>query len=49
MTKDQELLKQKALDIISDITSVRNPNRWEDITTLIEQYGEKSRDIQKKP
>jgi hypothetical protein len=45
LTKEQELEKREALDIISDITSVRNPNRMEDIALIKEIFGKKAKEL----
>lgn len=47
LTKDQELAKREALDIISDVTSVRNPNRMEDIARIKEIFGPIAKQIKR--
>lgn len=48
LTREQELLKMKTLDIISDITSVRNPHRIIDMERLVQTFGPISQVISKK-
>ena len=48
LTRHNELIKLKAADIFSDISSVRNPNRMKDMEEFIRIYEEKSHQIKEK-
>lgn len=47
LTKEQEERKMEALLAIGSITSIRNPNRIEDIEEILRLYGEKAKKIDK--
>lgn len=46
MSRSQELDKQKALNIISNMTSARNPSRFSVIAEIIEKWGEASDELE---
>lgn len=39
LTREQEALKLQAISIISDVTSIRNPDRIEAIENIIKTFG----------
>ena len=48
LNRHNELVKQEAADIFSDISSIRNPNRMNDMEEFIRTYKEKSQRIKEK-